>query len=244
MCRRSRQCHAQGRDDGIADALAGRDMRETIPAGARSARGHLLTHDDADAGAYWLGYALGYEDAFSALAEDAANVLQWRGHLDPDGEEIPDEVAVELAEIAREGTCRLCLAPALTADALADHYLSRKQEEYERSLPAWTCGCGAAYKKLATWGANEDLYQAVDDSAHGPLCRAAQPPGIADCPHGSCASILFGGGTLLGERAGQIRRNARDQVTHSDPCPACGTPFAAVTAARTRRKAPPPPTLF
>ncbi len=244
MCRRSRQCYAQGRDDGRADALAGQDMRDAIPAGARSARGHLLAHDDADAAAYWLGYARGYEGAFSALAEDAAIVLQWRGYLDPDEDEIPAEVAAELAETAREGTCRLCLVPVLTADALADHYLGRKQEEYERSLPVWACGCGAAYKKLATWGQNEDLYRAVDDSAHGPLCAAAEPPGLADCPHPSCASILFGGGSLLGERAGEIRRNAGGQVAHSDSCPACGTPFAAVTASRSRRKPSAQPTLF
>jgi len=242
MCRRSRQPYAQGRDDGIADARAGRRMRDAIPDGARSAGGHHLAHDDA--GAYWLGYARGYEAVRAMLTEDAANILEWRGHLDLDGEEIPDWVAAELADIAGEGTCRLCLAPVLTADALADHYLGRKQEKYERSLSVWTCGCGAAYKKLASWGANEDLYRAVDDSAHGPLCRAAEPPGIADCPHGSCASILFGGGTLLGEPAGEIRRNAKGQVTHSDPCPACGMPFAAVTASRTRRKARPQLTLF
>jgi hypothetical protein len=243
-CRRSRQCHAQGSDDGRADALAGRDMRDVIPAGARSARGHLLAHDDADAGAYWLGYVRAYEGVLSALAEDAANILEWRGYLGPDEDEIPAEVAAGLAEMAREGTCRLCLAPVLTADALADHYLGRKQEEYERSLPVWTCGCGAAYKKVATWGSNEDLYQAVDGSVHGPLCAEAEPPGLADCPHRSCASILFGGGSLLGDRAGEIRRNAKGQVTQSGACPACGTPFAVVTAARASRKASAQQTLF
>ena len=245
MCRRSHQCYAQGRDDGYTGALAGRDMRDTIPPGARTSRGHLLAHDDADADAYWLGYARAYDGAFAELARAAANILEWRGHLDLDDEEdIPAEVAAELDEMAREGTCGLCLAAALTPDALADHYLGRKQQEYERSLPVWTCGCGAPYKKLATWGSNEDLYRAVDDGAHDPLCQAAEPPGIADCPHGSCASILFGGGTLLGQPVGEIRRNAKGQVTHSDPCPACGVPFAAVTASRTRRKARPQLTLF
>jgi hypothetical protein len=237
MCRRSRQCYAQGLDHGRADGRAGRHMRDAIPEGARAGRGHLLRHDDADAGAYWLGYVRAWEAARLALAGDAVTFLEMRGYLDPEEDGIPAEAGAELAEVARDGTCRECLAPLLTGSALADHYLARKQREYERSLPGWTCGCGAAYKKLGTGAGSEDLYRAADDSTHGPLCAVSEPPGIADCRHRSCAEILFGAGTVLGDHAGEIRRNTRGQVTRRSPCPACGTPFAAVTDPAAIRKA-------
>lgn len=57
--------------------------------------------------------------------------------------EWPGELARELAALAELGCCR-SFPVTLTADALADHWLAHKEDEYERSLPIWTCDCGAA----------------------------------------------------------------------------------------------------
>ena len=239
MCRRSGECYAQGCDDGWADAEAGRDLRDVIPAGARSGRGHLLRHDQADVNAYWLGYARARSAArLLLLIEAAANVLCWRGHLELDeDEEIPADMQADMIEIAVEGTCDRCLSPTLTPDALADHFLGRKKDEYDRSLPVWACECGAAYKVLPPCGDFEDLFQLIDDDMRGPLCAASEPRARAACPHASCREVLFGGGGLVGDRLGQIRRNAKGQVRHSDSCPGCGKLFAAIDP-RYRTKEP------
>lgn len=239
MCRRSRECYAQGRDDGWADAEAGQDLRDVIPAGARSGRGHPLRHDQADVNAYWLGYARACSAArLLLLIEASANVLCWRGHLELDeDEDIPAGIEADLIEIAAEGTCDHCHSFRLTPHALADHFLGRKKDEYDRSLPAWACGCGAAYKVLPQWGDFEDLFQLIDDDMRGPVCAASQPPAPAACPHASCDEILFGGGGLVGDHVGQVRRNAKGQVRHSDPCPSCGKLFAAIDP-RYRKKEP------
>lgn len=101
-----------------------------------------------------------------ALIEDAANILCWRGYLDPEDDEIPAEVVAELTELAKEGPCAFCPAP-LRPDALADHWVARKQEEYERSLPTWTCDCGAVFKLLSEWGNQQAFYEARDDGLLG-----------------------------------------------------------------------------
>ncbi|WP_219505176.1 hypothetical protein [Nonomuraea ceibae] len=70
-----------------------------------------------------------------------------RGYLDPDREEFPAWVLAELAELYHAGACEFCLGP-LTGSGLADHFLNRKQEEYERSIPVWACKCGWAFNVL------------------------------------------------------------------------------------------------
>ncbi len=159
---------------------------------------------------------------------DGADDLACRGYFDPDpDEEIPPDLAAELAVLI--AGCKRC---RIGPSALGEHWLNRKQQEHERSLPVWTCDCGAVYKPLAEWGGRQDFYHALDDCQHGPLCAgASRPPGTEDCPHSSCADILFGGGYLLGDHAGFIQVTSKGKVRHSDPCPGCGASFA-VTIAR------------
>ncbi|MEV4116319.1 hypothetical protein [Nonomuraea sp. NPDC049695] len=85
--------------------------------------------------------------AVGAAVEDAANYLTMRGYLDPDGDEFPAWVLAELAELYHAGACEFCPG-ALTGSTLADHFLTRKQEEYERSIPTWVCECGWTFKVL------------------------------------------------------------------------------------------------
>jgi hypothetical protein len=105
------------------------------------------------------------------LIEDAANVLCWRGHAEP-GEDEEWDLAflMELAEIARN-PCSACRTPeglCRTPDEVADHYLERRQQEWERSVPTWTCDCGRLFKVLP--GAPGDsFYDARDDGQLGDL---------------------------------------------------------------------------
>jgi hypothetical protein len=105
-------------------------------------------------------------DGFVDLIEDAANILCWRGYLDPEGDEIPADVVDELAQLWHEGPCETCPAWG-TADALADHFLARKQHEYERSLPTWACDCGTVYKILTEWGNGQEFYAINGDGLLG-----------------------------------------------------------------------------
>jgi hypothetical protein len=167
------------------------------------------------------------------LIESAARVLCCRGYLDPhDVGEWPDELADELNALAELGCCPSCPVP-LTPDALADHWLARKEDEYYRALPTWTCDCGAVYKLLADWGGHSEFYKLGDDAALGPLCAgAARPDSDEDCAHDSCGDILFGTGCSPGDLVGTIRKLANGRVTHSDACPACACLFADVMADR------------
>jgi hypothetical protein len=165
-----------------------------------------------------------------ALIEDAANILAWRGWWEPDGEDgyVPDDLVAELAEIAQR-PCPVCITDegfCRTPDEVADHFLARRQEEWERSWPVWTCDCGHAYKVLPEMG-REDFYEVADNGFHGPLCLVADDP----CEHESCAEI-FHVGCLPGDRVGFIRRNSKGQVKHSDVCRGCGRAFATVMAAQ------------
>jgi len=160
------------------------------------------------------------------LIEDAANILAWRGWWEPGDEDsfVPDELVTELIEAAR-APCEVCSTPegvCSTPDEVADHFLARKQEEWERSWPAWACNCGHVYKLL-----NEEFFEVADNGFHGPFC--AGMAGEQDCPHPSCASILLGG-HLPGDRAGCIRRGSKNRVKHSDACRGCGCKFADTIA--------------
>jgi hypothetical protein len=102
----------------------------------------------------------------SLTIEDAAHVLCVRdGYLDPDAEEIPEEVFNELAELWRGGPCEICPGWG-NPDALADHFLARKQREWEQSLPTWRCDCGAVYKPLDEFGSRW-FYTVVSDGTLG-----------------------------------------------------------------------------
>jgi hypothetical protein len=137
------------------------------------------------------------------LVDDAANNLAWLGHLDQEAEEWPGEVLAELAALVVAGPCGLC--PGWQGwpgpDVLADHWLARRQDEWEQSLPVWECGCGARYKIIGEWGGLEHYYQARPDG-------------------------------LVGERAGEVRRNHKGAVKHSDACPACGVKYTDTHADR------------
>lgn len=82
-----------------------------------------------------------------AVVHDAAKSLAMRGYLDADAGECPDWVLSELAELYQGGPCESCPGP-LNGTTLADHFLDRKQEAYERWVPTWTCECGRKFKVL------------------------------------------------------------------------------------------------
>lgn len=92
---------------------------------------------------------------------DAAADLACRGYgPDPDEDGLPLELAAELASLTAD--CKLC---RIGPSALAEHWMSWKQaqyqDNYERGLPAWTCGCGHVYKLQAS--EREDQFHQVRD---------------------------------------------------------------------------------
>jgi hypothetical protein len=159
--------------------------------------------------------------------------------FDDDAQAEIDRIAAELTGLARE--CELC---RLDGEGLALHFLNGKQEEWERSLPAWRCGCGALYKRVtegpaAPDGGYDEFYQLGEDPPHGPLCSGASgPPGDADCPHESCDDIVCPP-CVLGDLAGRLVRS-KGKIKGADTCPACGVPFAGTLA----RQAAPQQSLF
>lgn len=100
-----------------------------------------------------------------AVMEDAANYLAMRGYLDPDAEEWPNWVLADLAGLYQAGPCQFCSEP-LNGSDLADHFLARKQEQWERSVPAWTCDCGRKFKVIPS-GPGEEYYEARGDGLMG-----------------------------------------------------------------------------
>lgn len=102
-----------------------------------------------------------------AAVEDAAHYLAMRGYLDPDVEELPHWVLAELADLYQGGPCQSCPG-TLSGSNLADHFLNRKQEEYERSVPTWACGCGRTFKVLAE-PRSEAYFEARPDGLMGDL---------------------------------------------------------------------------
>lgn len=127
------------------------------------------------------------------------------GCIDPDLAEWPDELLGQLATLAVAGRCDPVLCPRrVTGSVLADHWMTRRQEEWERSLPVWTCDCGRGFKVVH-----------ADHLAGGDLYHDALPDG------------------LLGEQVGSVRSNSKGKVTHSDACPGCGVSFAVTIARQT-----------
>ncbi|GAA1614304.1 hypothetical protein GCM10009733_008130 [Nonomuraea maheshkhaliensis] len=126
-----------------------------------------------------------------AAVEDAANYLAMRGYLDPNGDEFPDWVLAELADLYQAGTCESCPG-TLTGSTLADHFLSRKQEEYERSVPTWECNCGRKFKVLPE-PRGEAYFEARADGLMGDLIgyvrldsqrqKAKHSDACPDCKH-------------------------------------------------------------
>ena len=94
------------------------------------------------------------------LSEAAADVLAWRGYFDLD--DIPGDLVAELAEIASTGRCDSCPGP-MCPDNLADHWLNRKQQEWERTIPTWTYDCGQVYKVLP----GDEFYEAAEGGLLG-----------------------------------------------------------------------------
>ena len=99
----------------------------------------------------------------------AAKILCLRGWLDPDDvSEWPASLGAELASLAEQGRRRT--GPArLTPDALASRWQARKEAEHERSLPAWSCDCGAVFKRLSPWDCLVQFYRARKDGLLGDL---------------------------------------------------------------------------
>lgn len=105
------------------------------------------------------------------LIEDAANILAWRGYWEPDDDDadVPASMVAELTEIAQTpcGVCTtedgMCRGP----DYIADHYQGRRQDEYERSIPVWTCTCGQPLKVIASQLGIESFFLVVDDGLVG-----------------------------------------------------------------------------
>ncbi len=134
------------------------------------------------------------------VLEEAVHGLCARGYLEPDDDGIDPGLLGELAGIAR--SCGLCRTRPWE---LADHWLSVKQQEWERALPVWRCDCGTGFKTVAEWG-REAFYLVTDDGLLGNpagwirLSPEGRVKGGSDCP--SCG---------LGF-AGTIARRANPQL--------------------------------
>jgi hypothetical protein len=108
------------------------------------------------------------------IIEDAASILCWRGYLDPEADELPAEDIAELLDIYRAGPCeRFCVWFDLP-QAITDHWVARRQHEYERAAPVWECACGARYKCPAWWGNAEEFYHITADGLVGDRAGAVK----------------------------------------------------------------------
>ena len=81
---------------------------------------------------------------------DVLNYLARRGWLETD-DGIPDWLVADLAALAQEKPCGpLCRTTTpdgfLYPSDVADHFMTRRQEDWERWLPVWACVCGRRYK--------------------------------------------------------------------------------------------------
>lgn len=116
----------------------------------------------------------GSDDELTVLGmvvEDAANFLAMRCYLDPDADEYPAWVLAELAGIAREEPCgdpicRTIPDGFLHPSAVADHFLARRQEDWERWVPVWACNCGRTFK-VTRESPGTAFYQAREDGLMG-----------------------------------------------------------------------------
>lgn len=165
-----------------------------------------------------------------AVVEDAVQYLAARGYL---GDEPPDWVLAELAALARGARCgKLCgVTPEglIRPSAVADHFMTRRRQQWERWLPVWACACGRTFKLhpgppgMAFYETRPDglLGDRVGDITLAPGPR--QPKAL---------SISRGQGQMP-----EITRQLRPApplwtVKESDACPACMRLFADTIAGR------------
>jgi hypothetical protein len=103
------------------------------------------------------------------VVQDAAHYLAMRGWLDG---EWPDWLLADLAALAREKPCGpVCRATPdgfLNPSDAADHFMTRRREEWERWLPVWACACGMAFK-VNREGTGAAFYETGPDGLMGDL---------------------------------------------------------------------------
>jgi hypothetical protein len=109
----------------------------------------------------------------------------------------------------------------------------RTAKDARKVISGGRCACGAAFKRITGPSSavprRDDFYQLGEEPPSGPLCEgASQPDSEEDCPHDSCAGILFPA-CVLGPLAGQVIWR-KGQVRDSGTCPTCGTRFADTLA--------------
>jgi hypothetical protein len=120
------------------------------------------------------------------IIDDAATILEWHGYLDPEADELDGEDIAELLDIYRAGPCEhLCLWFDLP-QAIADHWITRRQHEYERAAPVWECACGARYKCPAWWGNPEEFYDITADGLVGDRAGAVKRNSKGKATHSDC----------------------------------------------------------
>ena len=103
-----------------------------------------------------------------------------------------------------------------TGVTLALLWAGERRAEYERALPAWSCDCGAVYKRDRWAALHEVIYRVT--------------------PEGLFAEMV---GSTRGKRGiGAIPRD--DYAMNNGGCPSCGRSFKATIA----RQANPQPSLI
>jgi hypothetical protein len=108
------------------------------------------------------------------ILEAAAGILSWNDWLDPEADELAEEDLAELLDIYRAGPCEhLCLWFDLP-QAIADHWIARRQRQYELAAPVWECACGVRYKCPAWWGNAEEFYHITADGLVGDRAGAVK----------------------------------------------------------------------
>lgn len=113
----------------------------------------------------------------------AADILSWDDYLDPEADELAAEDIAELLDIYRAGPCEhLCLWFDLP-QAIADHWIARRRDEYERAAPVWECACGARYKCPAWRGNPEEFYHITADGLAGDLAGAVKRNSKGEATH-------------------------------------------------------------
>ncbi len=104
-----------------------------------------------------LAGASGELTPLGAAVQQAADFLAARSYLDPDAVRYPDWeyphwVLADLADLAREKPCgpgcRAATGGLLHPSDMADHFQARRQQEWERWLPAWACACDRVFKVI------------------------------------------------------------------------------------------------
>ena len=104
----------------------------------------------------------------------AADIVAWHDYLDPEADELAAEDIAELLDIYLAGPCQhLCLWFDLP-QAIADHWIARRRNEYERAAPIWECACGAQYKCPDWWGNAEEFYHITVDGLVGDWAGAVK----------------------------------------------------------------------